>query len=230
MNFLSLNHIRDLPLYSPTFVTAIPGILKIVGNLDLTNLRFIRSASAAMPTTLYHALAHKFQVPVLEAFGMTEALSHCFTNPLHGEQRPGTVGMPSGIDAKIQNQHLMIKGPCVCHDDWYDTGDLAQLDQHGYYKIIGRHRDQINVNGYKINPISVENQLLSTIPGLETCVVFGSTRLKCLYTGACSPDLIQHRLISINRHCRAVLIQQVDSIPTQDTGKISRTWLETQYQ
>lgn len=230
MNFLSLDRIRHLPEYEPTFVTAIPGILRVISNLSLRHLRFIRSASAALPDALYHELASKFQVPVIEAFGMTEALSHCFTNPLAGPQRMGTVGLPSGIQAQIQDQRLFIRGACVCYPDWFDTGDLAEQDQHGYYRIIGRHRDQINVNGYKLNPVSIENQLLSQVPGLHTVVIFGSSSVKCLYVGTCDQDQVQSTLIKINRHCRAQLIYKVDEIPTGAGNKISRTWLEQNYQ
>jgi long-chain acyl-CoA synthetase len=230
MQFLSLNEIRNLPKFSPTFVTAIPGILKIVGNLDLTTLRFIRSASAALPDILYQHLRAKFNVPVIEAFGMTESLSHCFTNPLNGEQRMGTVGLPSGIQAEIRDQHLWIKGQCLFTKDWYDTGDLAQQDSSGYYRIIGRHRDQINVNGYKLNPLSLENQLMRLLPLIETCVIFGSDSVKCLYTGNCTPTQVQKVLTDINQHCRPAMIKQLDTIPFGPGGKVSRAQLEKQYQ
>jgi long-chain acyl-CoA synthetase len=230
MQFLPLNEIRNLAKFSPTFITAIPGILKIVGNLDLTTLRFIRSASAALPDSLYQHLRAKFNVPVIEAFGMTESLSHCFTNPLHGQQRMGTVGLPSGIQAEIRDQHLWIKGECLFTKDWYDTGDLAQQDSAGYYRIIGRHRDQININGYKLNPLSIENQLMRLLPSIENCVIFGRESVRCLYVGGCTPTQIQKVLSDINQHCRPSLIKQVDTIPTGIGGKISRNWLEEQYQ
>lgn len=230
IDFLSLDRIRHLADYAPTFVTAIPGLLKIIANIKLNNLRFIRSASAPLPDALYHHLASGFGVPVIEAFGMTEALSHCFTNPLRGPQHLGTVGLPSGIEAMISDQRLMIRGPCVYHTGWFDTGDLAEQDPNGYYRIIGRHRDQINVNGYKLNPASIENQLLNRLPQIGSCVIYGSHNVKCLYTGACDTDHIQRELVAINRHCRAVLIQQVDEIPMAPSGKISRTWLEQTYQ
>jgi acyl-coenzyme A synthetase/AMP-(fatty) acid ligase len=167
---------------------------------------------------------------VIEAFGMTESLSHCFTNPLNGQQRMGTVGLPSGIQAEIRDQHLWIKGACLFTKDWYDTGDLAQQDSAGYYRIIGRHRDQININGYKLNPLSIENQLMRLLPSIENCVIFGRESVRCLYVGGCTPTQIQKVLSDINQHCRPSLIKQVDTIPTGIGGKISRNWLEEQYQ
>jgi len=230
VKFLSLEQIRKLPEFSPTFVTAIPGILKVIGNLDLRTLRFIRSASAALPDGLYQHLKNKFSIPVIEAFGMTEALSHCFTNPLNGEQRIGTVGQPDGIQAKIVNNCLYIKGPTLCTTDWLDTGDIAEQDSAGYYRILGRHIDQININGYKINSLSIEKQLMEHFPNLQGCVVFGKDRLKCLYVGDVSPQEIKKFLININTHCFPYLLTQVDTLPLTSFGKVSRTWLDENYQ
>jgi glucose-1-phosphate thymidylyltransferase len=121
IKFSSLLQIRDISRNHPTFITAIPGILKLIAKMDLKNLRFIRSASAALPADLYNSLRYKFQVPVIEAFGMTESGSHCFTNPLHGEQRIGTVGLPDGVEAKIVDNHLYIKGDTVIVEGWFKT-------------------------------------------------------------------------------------------------------------
>lgn len=227
-HFVSMKDIKTMPTYSPTFVTAIPDLLKLIGHYGFDSLRFIRSASSAMPNETYTALKQKFNVPVIEAFGMTEALSHCFTNPLHGEQRIGTVGLPDGVEADIVDGHLYIKGPTVASDGWYDTGDLAEQDSAGYFRILGRHRDQINHRGIKINPLSLENQLKASLP-VGDCVVFGATNVKCLYTGNCDPVQVQQFLIGIGSHCRPVLLQQVIEIPVSPSGKISRTWLDTKY-
>jgi len=230
MNFLSVPELRQLPKFSPTLITAVPAILKVVGQMELDSLRFIRAASAALPDALYQHLRSKFEVPVIEAFGMTEAISHCFTNPLHGEQRMGTVGLPDGIEAKIDNNHLLIKGPTVCVNDWFDTGDLAEQDSAGYYRILGRHVDQINVNGYKINPISIERQLAEHFPNMQECAIFGKSYVKCLYVGECNPQEVQNFLVSINQHCRPRLLKQVDTLPLKYPGKVSRTWMDENYQ
>lgn len=225
--YITMKDIKTFPSTKPTFITAIPDVLRVVAELDFDNLRFIRSASAPMPLDLYQKLSSKFNIPIVEAFGMTEAMSHCFTNPLAGPQRVGTVGLPDGIEAKIENGHLMIKGFNICHGDWYDTGDLAEQDEMGYYRILGRSRDQINVKGSKINPVSIERQLLQNIPGMQECVVFGTDRVKCLYVGTCDEDTIKNFLISLGKHCKPAVLKCVDSIPLSPAGKISRALLDS---
>jgi long-chain acyl-CoA synthetase len=181
-----------------------------------------------MPHRLFEDLKQRFQVPVIEAFGMTEALSHCFTNPLYGEQRTGTIGLPDGIEANIVDGKLFIKGPTVCSSGWYDTGDLAEQDHAGYYKIIGRSKDQINIRGIKYNPVSLEQQLLQSVTGLNECVIFGTDQVKCLYVGSCTDHEVSKFLSNIAQYCRPTLVKSVDSIPLS-AGKISRSFLNLQF-
>jgi acyl-coenzyme A synthetase/AMP-(fatty) acid ligase len=228
-HFVTTNDIKTIANYNPTFITAIPDFLKIIAQQNFNHLRFIRSASATLPNNIYQYLKQKYQVPIIEAFGMTEALSHCFTNPLHGEQRIGTIGQPDGIEADIVDGQLYIKGPTVFCSDWYNTGDLASIDDDGYYRILGRHRDQINVRGIKLNPVSLENQLTSAIANIGECVVFGSTSVKCLYTGNCDPKEIRQFLINMGTHCKPQMLERIETIPLSPSGKISRSWLEKQY-
>lgn len=227
--FLSMKDIRQMPDLNPTFITAIPDVLSVVSKQQYSDLRFIRSASAPLSPALYTELSDKFHVPIVEAFGMTEALSHCFTNPLHGEQRAGTVGLPDGVEADIVDGRLYICGPTVYQPGWYDTGDLADQDEAGYFRILGRSRDQINVRGLKINPVSVESKMRDNIEGLRDCVIFGTDTVKCLYVGDCDPEVIRQYLIKLGSHCRPSLLQSVDSIPISPSGKISRSWLDTQF-
>jgi len=229
INFVTVQTLRQIPLHAPTFITAVPDMLKIIRQLKLEHLRFVRSASSPLPNDLFLELKQQYQVPVIEAFGMTETLSHCFTNPLHGEQRMGTVGLPSGIDATIKYGHLMIQGPSVVTNDWFDTGDLADQDSAGYYRILGRSVDQLNINGIKFNPSSLESQLLQNLPGLKACVIFGDHELNCLYVGECTDQDIIKFLRELDIHLRPALLKQVNEIPLKYPGKISRSYLKTLY-
>jgi len=225
-HFMPISGVRNLSNFAPTFVSAIPDVLKTIAQLKLDNLRFVRSASSAMPDWLFKSLKDRFGVPVIEAFGMTEAYSHCFTNPLHGEQRMGTIGLPDGIEAKIDDGHLMIQGPGVVTDDWFDTGDLADQDSAGYYRILGRSVDQLNIKGKKFNPISLESQLLKQFPTLTECIVFGDHELNCLYVGECNPKDIQQFLLGLDSHLRLSMLNNTDAIPLVYPGKISRSHLK----
>ena len=229
-HFITAKEIRRMAEYAPTFITAIPDVLRTTLNLDFEHLRFVRSASAPMNNDLYQALQSRYGVPVLESFGMTETLSHCFTNPLYGEQRIGTVGVPDGVDADIREGHLWLRGDTLCHAGWFDTGDLADQDSAGYYRILGRSKDQINIRGVKINPASLERQLLAAVPTVGDCAIFGTDQVKCLYTGDIDPAVIRDFLTSLGAYCRPHVLQQIDAIPVSPpVGKVSRTWLNERY-
>lgn len=224
--FGSVRDQKEIESFQPTFITAIPDMVKILQKLDLNHLRFVRTASSAMSESLYRSLKSRWSIPVIEAFGMTEALSHCFTNPLQGEQRIGTVGLPDGIQAELRDQHLWIQGTCTVNGGWIDTGDLAEQDSKGYYRILGRHRDQINVRGIKINPLSIENQLYNHFPDLQQCVIFGNSGLKCLIVGDTRLDLIKNFLCSLGTHCKPIVLERINEIPVNSSGKVSRAMLE----
>lgn len=230
-HFLPVKQIRQITKFQPTFVSAIPDILKTINQLPLTTLRFIRSGSAPLDQKLYWALNDNFKVPVIEYFGMTEAMSHVLSNPLHGERRPGTVGIPTpGVEAQIKDGYLWIKSPNAYTDDWFNTGDLAEQDHDGYYKILGRGVDRINLRGYKLDPASVERQLKNLLPQITDCVIFGNQQLNCVYTGNVDPTHVRQSLIQIHALFTAKFVENVESIPLSPGGKLSRTWLTEKYQ
>jgi acyl-coenzyme A synthetase/AMP-(fatty) acid ligase len=122
---------------------------------------------------------------------------------------------------------LLLRGPTLDRDAWFDTGDLAEQDKKGYYRILGRSRDQINVKGVKLNPQSLESKLLSTIPGIEECAVFGTDSVKCIYTGPADAIEITTFLSSLGNYCRPIVLQQVAEIPKTVSNKVSRTLLNS---
>jgi acyl-coenzyme A synthetase/AMP-(fatty) acid ligase len=226
-HFLPISKISNLHSYHPTFITAIPDILKTIVRQPFESLRFVRSASSALNDSLYRDLRETLQVPVIEAFGMTESCSHCFTNPLDGERRLGTVGFPDGIDVNIVNERLYIRGHSVNADGWLDTGDLARVDDDGYYSILGRAVDRINVRGYKLDPLSLEQQLTQAFPGIVECAVFGRDTVKCVYVGEPTTKDVTEFLKSLGSYCRPAVLEQLTEIPKNTSGKVSRTMLDT---
>lgn len=230
INHLSIQNVRSIEKFSPTFISAIPDLIKLFVGYKFDHLRFMRSASASMPATLYTNLKEQFKVPIIEAFGMTETLSQCFTNPLHGPQKIGTVGLPDGVQARIVEGRLEVQGPTVCVPGWFDTGDLAEQDEHGYFKILGRSIEQINIKGYKINPISIEQQVRKLLPALESVIIFGSSECNCVYVGSVDITQVSRALKQIHPVCFPKFIKQVEEIPKPDSGKISRIWLQKYFE
>jgi long-subunit acyl-CoA synthetase (AMP-forming) len=225
--FGTIKDLKKLQSFQPSIISAIPDILQTMLPLELENLRYIRSGSSALSSQLLTRLQDRFEIPVLEAFGMTEALGFCMSNPIENP-RDQTVGLPF-LDYKIDPEsRLWLKAPWCFTDQWFDTGDLAEQDDHGYLRILGRSVDQLNIRAKKFNPVSIEKHLIENIAGLKQCVIFGKHSLGCLYIGECNETSIKNFLISLDPHLRPSLLQKVDVIPFNN-GKISRTLLTKKY-
>jgi acyl-CoA synthetase (AMP-forming)/AMP-acid ligase II/acyl carrier protein len=189
----------------PTWYTAVPTMHQAILNRvsahpDLplrTSLRFIRSCSSALPPQLMSALESAFDVPVIEAYGMTEAAHQIASNPLPpGRRKPGSVGLMTGPEAAIMDQdgqllpvgrrgEIVIRGATVTrgYEDnpeanlsafsagWFRTGDEGSLDEDGYLHLTGRIKEIINRGGEKISPREVDEVLLDH-PAVAQAVAF----------------------------------------------------------
>ncbi len=162
------------------------------------HLRLMVSGSAALPVPVFEKWRQISGQALLERYGMTEigmALSH----PVHGERKPGTVGMPlpgvsvrlvheSGetIDAENIPGEIQIAGANVFQgywnrieatraafcDGWFRTGDIA-VREEGYYRILGRSSmDIIKTGGYKVSALEIEGILLEH-ESMKECAVVG---------------------------------------------------------
>ena len=161
-------------------------------------LRFIRSCSAALPPVVMDELEQQFGVPVLEAYGMTEAAHQMSSNPLPpGNRLPGAVGPGTGVEIAIMDEEgtlllngergeVVIRGDNVISgyennpdanatsftDGWFRTGDEGMLDNDGYLTLTGRLKEMINRSGEKISPLEIDNALLDH-PAVAEAVAFG---------------------------------------------------------
>lgn len=177
-----------------TWMTAVPTIYQaILGRAErnadavaANPFRFLRSSSAAMPTSVLERLELAFDAPLVESYGMTEAAQQICANPLPPETRkPGTVGPPAGPEVAILDERgsllatgatgeVAIKGDNVMGgyfdnpaanaeaftNGWLRTGDLGWLDNDGYLTLAGRAKEVINRGGEKISPAEVEDVFL----------------------------------------------------------------------
>lgn len=163
-----------------------------------SSLRLMVSGSAALPVQLLESWRRIAGHTLLERYGMTE-IGMALSNPLHGERRPGFVGVPlPGVRVKLVDDRgeevqqdgeageIQIRGPNVFseywaeagatrkafQDGWFCTGDIA-LRQNGYYRILGRDSvDIIKTGGYKVSALEVE-ELLRNHPAIQECAVVG---------------------------------------------------------
>jgi oxalate---CoA ligase len=179
--------------YGATWYTAVPTIhARLLTQAQALpappdrRLRFARSCSAPLPTVLWQGYEDAIGVPLVEAYGMTEAAHQMTSNPLPpGERRPGTVGRATGIEIAAldddwrpvragEEGEIAVRGPSVVdeyldnpaatqasfRDGWFRTGDVGRLSADGYLSLVGRLKELINRAGEKISPYEVEDVLL----------------------------------------------------------------------
>ena len=192
--FDAFRFFSQLRTLQPTYYTAVPTMHQMVlarsprhaGAARCAGLRFVRSSSASLPSSVLDALRQLFDVPVIEAYGMTEATHQMCANPLPpGVAKVRSVGRPTGIELAILNEagraqlagtrgEVSIKGPTVIDgyennpaadeaaftNGWFRTGDEGYLDGDGYLFLTGRLKEQINRGGEKISPLEVDEVLL----------------------------------------------------------------------
>jgi malonyl-CoA/methylmalonyl-CoA synthetase len=162
-------------------------------------IRLYVSGSAPLSVQAHARFEQLFGQRILERYGMTETVMN-LTNPLDGERRPGTVGMPfPGQEARIVDVRgrqpilderpgeIQVRGPHVftgywrqpeatkaafAEDGWFNTGDLGWRSADGYFTISGRARELIITGGYNVYPREVEEVLL-THPAVAEAAVLG---------------------------------------------------------
>jgi long-chain acyl-CoA synthetase len=174
-----------------TYIAAVPrlflGMLMQQGTekYDLGSLRICITGGSAMPPKFIPAFEQKFNVRLMEGYGLTEASPVCSVSRLHMEQKPGSIGIPiPGAQAKVVDDsgnklpadtegELVIKGANVMkgyykndeataeviHNGWLHTGDLGRIDTDGYIFLTGRKKRMIITSGFNIYPREVERVL-----------------------------------------------------------------------
>ena len=168
-------------------------------SFDLSHLRLITSGSDRLPDEVFTGFQQTFGHTLLERYGMTETGMNC-SNPLHGERRMGSVGLPlPNVEVRIIDSdtkktlpngeigELEIRGPNVFKgywrqpdktsasfsaDGWFKTGDLGFREKDGYITLCGRSKDLIISGGLNIYPPEVE-RVLAEHPAVNACAVIG---------------------------------------------------------
>lgn len=190
-----------------TWINVVPTIIAYLMNaptpkektLDVSRVKFCRSASAPLPPELHRAFEDRFGIGIIETFGMTETNAPCFTNPYDPAKRKiGSPGTTWGNEAKVIDPatgdeqprgtpgELMIRGDNVMTgyykdpentaktlepDGWMHSGDLGYMDDDGFVFVTGRIKELIIKGGENIAPREIDEALLKHPAVLEAAAV-----------------------------------------------------------
>lgn len=162
------------------------------------NVRLFVSGSAPLLEETFIEFEARTGHRILERYGMTETNMNT-SNPLDGERRPGTVGLPlPGVDVRVADDegnavaagkigNLQVRGPNVfagywrmpektaedfTDDGFFNTGDKGRIDEDGYVSIVGRAKDMVITGGLNVYPKEIE-LFIDGLPGVRESAVIG---------------------------------------------------------
>jgi long-chain acyl-CoA synthetase len=170
-----------------------------IDKIDLTSIKACFSGGAPLPVEVIEEFENRTGARIAEAYGLTETASVTHVNPRKGLRKYGSIGVPIvGTEAKIvdvddpslevalgEPGELLVRGPQVMtgywnrpdetakvlQDDWLRTGDIATMDEDGYFYIVDRKKDLILTAGFNVYPREVEEVLYKHPKILEAAVI-----------------------------------------------------------
>jgi long-chain acyl-CoA synthetase len=159
-----------------------PAVLS--GGYDLSSIKACISGSATLPIKVKHDFESLTNGHLVEGYGLSEAPTATHCNPILGENREGSIGLPlPNVDCKVVDLEtgekemmvgeigeLIVKGPQVMvgyyqrpdetaltlRDGWLFTGDVVRMDEDGYFYVVDRKKDVIKVGGFQVWPNEIE--------------------------------------------------------------------------
>jgi long-chain acyl-CoA synthetase len=225
-------------------------------------------AAVAGGAALQHAVADRWRritgTTIAEGYGLTEASPVVSFNPLSGQQKPDAIGIPvPGTDVRLIDDagrpvahgapgELIVRGPQVMQgywnrpdetaktikDGWLYTGDVAEMDEDGYFRIVDRKKDMILVSGFNVYPNEVEDAIARMDEVLEVAVI-GVPDAKSgeAVRAYIVPQADNLSADSVRAHCRKLLtdykvpksVEFRKELPKTPIGKILRKDLKAEY-
>ncbi len=204
-----LNEIlRLIQTYQPAFYPGVPAMYAalnqhpdvVSGTVSLRSIRACISGSAPLLREVQERFEALSGARLMEGYGLSEAPTATHCNPMFGEKRPGSIGLPlPDVDCRLVSLEdptrevaageigeLTLRGPQVMagyhgmleetaaalRDGWLFTGDVARMDADGYFYLVDRKKDLIKVGGLQVWPREVEEVLVEH-PAVSEAVAAG---------------------------------------------------------
>jgi long-chain acyl-CoA synthetase len=229
---------------------------------DTSTLRCCASGGAALPVELMRGFERAFTCQILEGYGLSETSPVASFNHPDRERKPGSIGTPiAGVEMKVVDDHdaelppgevgeIVIRGHNVMKGYWHrpeasaeamrggwlHTGDLARVDEDGYFFIVDRKKDLIIRNGFNVYPREIE-EVLYEHPAVREAAVVGipdpeygeeiAAAVSLKDGVSASPDELRDYVkdqLAAYKYPRKIWI--VDDLPKGPTGKILKRELK----
>ncbi len=225
---------------------------------DVSGLRMCISGGAALPVKVLRGFEDAFGCAVLEGYGLSETSPVASFNHPGRERKPGSIGTPiRGVQMRLLDNsghdvpqgevgEIVIRGPNVMKgywnrpdataeailDGWFHSGDLARVDEDGYFYIVDRKKDMIIRGGYNVYPREIEEVLYEHPAVAEAAVIglphpalgeeVGAAVVLKPRASASAEELRDYvkGLVAAYKYPRHVWI--TDALPKGPTGKIQK--------
>ena len=232
-------------------------------SFDTSSLELCASGGSAMPVEVMKAFEEAFNCKVLEGYGLSETSPVASFNHPDRERKPGSIGTPiEGVEMKVVDDdgndveqgepgeivirgHNVMKGywnradataESISDDGWFKTGDMATIDEDGYFFIVDRKKDLIIRGGYNVYPREIE-EVIYEHPAVRECAVIGVAHddlgeevgaAVALKEGeeVSADDLRAHVKDQVAAYKYPREIWFVDELPKGPTGKILKREIE----
>lgn len=231
-----------------------------IGEVDFSNLKGSIGGGMAVQDFVAKKWKEVTNSDLVEGYGLSETSPVASCNPLDGSHQMGTIGLPvSSTELAIFTDdgqqlaqgevgEICIKGPQVMSGywnkdnsevffdgGWFRTGDIGVMNEDGFFKIVDRKKDMINVSGFNVFPNEVENVIVDHEKVLEVAVIgvpdANSTEAVKAFIVKKDPGLTEEEL---KEWCKEELtgykkpkhIEFIDELPKTNVGKILRRALK----
>lgn len=270
-----LSILKNIQKYQATFFPGVPTLYNAINNhpevisgkYDLRSLKACISGSAPLMRETKEHFEALTGAKLFEGYGLSEAPTATHCNPVLGENRIGSIGLPlPDVECRIvsledeitplspgMTGELIIKGPQVMQgyhhmpeetahtlrNGWLYTGDIAWMDEDGYFYLVDRKKELIKPHGYQVWPREVEEVIVENPKVLEAGAagIPDEKRGEAVKawvvlkpgTTASQEEIIQWCRGKLARYKIPVQVEFCQSLPKTTVGKILRRELVRQH-